>query len=710
MSQPHHFVFNELQRAIQASVPIEPLLPYLLKKEIIKETDVKKFSGKNGMRNLTSALRNKSYETFVRFVECIIEAGSSDPSVKLSIVQPIEKAVVQFDKEHGTTHASTLQSRKKSELSSHSATDSDVQHTSTIGEMPNFEYIGDIAVHTFDATGGECDVSPFDFKLTVPCGAVPDGQTVTVKIGVMTHGPFRLPHDHYLITDYYCVIADSEFVAPVSVQMPHCAILSEYKQSSDIQVMRSDLNSVTTNGEYIFNPLPFFPDISDTFPHLSFEIRDFCVLCSTATRTKSSRIEKPRSHLERQGAFDRPALVSSPQSSTEEHEVHRSRQFVYDAQFSSSHEEESSLLSSQEASAEDEIVRRKPSRKRTSESDRSDSYEKKPRCSVEYCLLMFQPMPKDKTPPFQACMFACLSCPGSREACTKQMKNENWNWRRPAYREFEFDNTSIDSSDKKLVFEISKTTGWQICADKEPLEIRESEIQTHRKLPAEYRRLAKKNFYPPRLTFDVFHTCSTEMLNCKIGVRGATTPIVLTINAPIPENVRHSGYLHPMSLNPTTPHSVAFPLDSAASVPCDRTPSMHQDRATELDAASDRDDLASQLMNVQIQRSMSEEDKEHLDKHVTHYCLTNVSQHISAYSWKALGRELGLDEISLENVEHDTRNERGVELIYQMLLLWKKQNDSESTYRILIEALAKVEQIEASNYVATHVAEFVKSD
>ena len=178
-------------------------------------------------------------------------------------------------------------------------------------------------------------------------------------------------------------------------------------------------------------------------------------------------------------------------------------------------------------------------------------------------------------------------------------------------------------------------------------------------------------------------------------------------------SVRHSGYLHPMSLNPTTPHSVAFPLDSAASVPCDRTPSMHQDRATDrpkLDAASDRDDLASQLMNVQIQRSMSEEDKEHLDKHVTHYCLTNVSQHISAYSWKALGRELGLDEISLENVEHDTRNERGVELIYQMLLLWKKQNDSESTYRILIEALAKAEQIEASNYVATHVAEFVKSD
>ena len=52
------------------------------------------------------------------------------------------------------------------------------------------------------------------------------------------------------------------------------------------------------------------------------------------------------------------------------------------------------------------------------------------------------------------------------------MKNENWNWRRPAYREFEFDNTSIDSSDKKLVFEISKTTGWQICADKEPLEVR----------------------------------------------------------------------------------------------------------------------------------------------------------------------------------------------------------------------------------------------
>ena len=112
MSQPHHFVFNELQRVIQKCVPIEPLIPFLLEKKIIKETDLPKFRTKNGMKYLTSFLRNRDFDVFVNFVDCITAAGARDPSVNLSIVTSIQSAVEGFDRSHGTSHSAQLSGLK----------------------------------------------------------------------------------------------------------------------------------------------------------------------------------------------------------------------------------------------------------------------------------------------------------------------------------------------------------------------------------------------------------------------------------------------------------------------------------------------------------------------------------------------------------------------------------------------------------------------
>lgn len=108
MSQPHHFVFNELQRVIQKCVPFEPLIPFLLEKKIIKETDLPKFRTKNGMKLLTSFLRNKDFDVFVNFVHCIAAAGERDPSVNLSIVSSIQSAIEGFDRSHGTSHSAQM--------------------------------------------------------------------------------------------------------------------------------------------------------------------------------------------------------------------------------------------------------------------------------------------------------------------------------------------------------------------------------------------------------------------------------------------------------------------------------------------------------------------------------------------------------------------------------------------------------------------------
>ena len=112
MSQPHHFVFNELQKAIQKCVPIEPLIPLLLEKKIIKDADLPKFRAKHGMKYLTSFLRNKDFDVFVSFVDCIITAGRRDPSVNLSIVTSIQGAIEGFDRSHGTSHSAQISGLK----------------------------------------------------------------------------------------------------------------------------------------------------------------------------------------------------------------------------------------------------------------------------------------------------------------------------------------------------------------------------------------------------------------------------------------------------------------------------------------------------------------------------------------------------------------------------------------------------------------------
>ncbi|XP_071842509.1 uncharacterized protein [Apostichopus japonicus] len=55
--------------------------------------------------------------------------------------------------------------------------------------------------------------------------------------------------------------------------------------------------------------------------------------------------------------------------------------------------------------------------------------------------------------------------------------------------------------------------------------------------------------------------------------------------------------------------------------------------------------------------------------------------------WKAVGRNLGLEDSKLYNLESDYTNQGHKETVYQMLLTWKQRNGSQATYRVLGEAL-----------------------
>ncbi len=108
MAQPHHHIFNALQQAIIKKVKIEAVLPHLVQKKVIPESDIKKYEGnfKNGMKILINYLRNRSYETFLDFAECIFLAQKEPSETK--IVDSMIKAVQEFDQRNNSTHAQRI--------------------------------------------------------------------------------------------------------------------------------------------------------------------------------------------------------------------------------------------------------------------------------------------------------------------------------------------------------------------------------------------------------------------------------------------------------------------------------------------------------------------------------------------------------------------------------------------------------------------------
>ena len=111
MTEPHHHVFNAVQKDILKGVKILAVLPYLVEKKVIPESQAEWYESqpKNGMKILISYLRNQSYETFLDFVECIFLAQRDSPAkVQSTVVGSMTAAVQDFDQRNSTTHAERI--------------------------------------------------------------------------------------------------------------------------------------------------------------------------------------------------------------------------------------------------------------------------------------------------------------------------------------------------------------------------------------------------------------------------------------------------------------------------------------------------------------------------------------------------------------------------------------------------------------------------
>ncbi|XP_071843341.1 uncharacterized protein [Apostichopus japonicus] len=67
--------------------------------------------------------------------------------------------------------------------------------------------------------------------------------------------------------------------------------------------------------------------------------------------------------------------------------------------------------------------------------------------------------------------------------------------------------------------------------------------------------------------------------------------------------------------------------------------------------------------------------------------------------WRDLGRNLKLDETELYNIEADNRREGQKEVVYHMLLLWKRKHGMEATNKTLRDALKAAKRKDLSDYL-----------
>lgn len=110
MTQPHHHVFNALQQSIIKGLTND-IFEHLVLKGVIPESDVEsRYETRNGIKILIGYLRNRSFEDFLLFVECIFLSQQQDPSKSKgsTLVESMVRAVQDFDQRNNTNYSERI--------------------------------------------------------------------------------------------------------------------------------------------------------------------------------------------------------------------------------------------------------------------------------------------------------------------------------------------------------------------------------------------------------------------------------------------------------------------------------------------------------------------------------------------------------------------------------------------------------------------------
>ena len=234
--------------------------------------------------------------------------------------------------------------------------------------LPDLPYVTKPEQATFNSRGGRYYNSDWDFAIDVPANTVPEDQEVTVKMGACAYGPFDIPDNYHVASGFICIVANKPFLEAVNLTLEHCLVFSDYQEDSSVVVLRSD-HSLVSGMKFRFLPLPNTPEISPETPHLSFQLKDLCILCA-ALKNEGGHFGQPQS-----------SDLNSTTSTKQDPDV-----------------------SMDTCSGQDTVGKK---RSRSTQSIGPKKYRKR---VLEYAVLFFEPPLCRRTRPFNVLAFVCHNC------------------------------------------------------------------------------------------------------------------------------------------------------------------------------------------------------------------------------------------------------------------------------------------------------------
>ena len=123
-----------------------------------------------------------------------------------------------------------------------------------------------------------------DFGLEIPAGAIPEGESITIDIGVALYGPFQYPEGLRPVSPVFWVCIrdrkDFQFLKPVKLIIPHCLELKQYDdiKSLGLTFLKGD-HEMNSQQMYQFQPAEGDVLIDPLKIHAVIKITHFCSLC-----------------------------------------------------------------------------------------------------------------------------------------------------------------------------------------------------------------------------------------------------------------------------------------------------------------------------------------------------------------------------------------------------------------------------------------------
>ena len=135
-----------------------------------------------------------------------------------------------------------------------------------------------------------------DFGLEIPAGAIPEGESITIDIGVALHGPFQYPEGLRPVSPVFWVCVrdqkNFQFLKPVTVTIPHCLNIESYGdiESLGVSFLKGD-HEINLKQMYQFQQAVGYMLIQPQRTHAMVQITHFCSLCFSC-KTNTNLLEK----------------------------------------------------------------------------------------------------------------------------------------------------------------------------------------------------------------------------------------------------------------------------------------------------------------------------------------------------------------------------------------------------------------------------------